>query len=541
MKRTLAFLMAMVLVLALATMAFGDQLIGTESATTGTVTITNATVGETYQGYRIFNATVARTEGGNASDLTDDGSTSISYTWAGTGTMPTNAYFEADTSGNITATTAAGSGTNMTPEAIELIKSWIGTNNSTYSFPSTSPVEATDTTMKFAGLDYGYWYFTSSLGTIVTINSTNPNVSVTDKNTKPTIEKFVEEDATSTYGKQNDAEYGQTVKFQTIIYAKKGAQNYVLYDQLASGFTFDGITSIHVFQNGAGTETEIPATETVSGNTVTNWTAAEGGTYPSDPTGTASFTVTFNQDYLNRMEDTSHIIVRYTATLNNTAVVNTAIANSAILTYGASNSKTAESQTHTYVWGAKIVKYTGTDAASGTKLAGAEFVIAKHVTDGETKHAFATFDSDGKFTGWTSAVSESALPEASLPTKTSAEMEFYGATVLTTNSSGEINVTGLDAGSYHVIETKAPAGYNKLTSAVPLTVTSTSDTVDAAKLTTAVVCSSGTNGITEVDVQNNAGSELPSTGGIGTTLFYIIGGLLAVGAIVVLIVRKRMD
>lgn len=540
MKRTLAFLMAMVLVLALATMAFGDQVIGTESATTGTVTITNATVGETYQGYRIFNATVARSDNGTAATPGDDTSSGINYTWAGTGSMPTNSYFEADASGNITATAAAGSGEGgLSAGAIELIKSWIGADNSTYSFPATAATAATDATMKFAGLDYGYWYFTSTLGTLVTINSTNPNATVTDKNEAPTIDKMVKEDSSDNFGKQNDAEYGQTVEFQTTINAKTGAKNYVLFDKMDSNLEFAGIDHITIVLNDSSTITNVPATETVNEGGVdvvkTNWTATTGGTYPEG--GTATFNIVFDDYLLSKLTTGYKIIVDYKATVKDSAAVNTAILNDTVLQFG-NNQKTAQSETHTFVWGAKVVKFTGSDAATGTKLPGAEFVIARHGTvSGVNGHYFATFDANNKFTGWSAFVPETTLSEAAIPTTSSSDFATtYGATVLTTNASGEINVSGLDEGPYKLIETKAPAGYNKLTAPRDLVITTTGD---YSQIATALT--SGTNGITEVNVQNNAGTVLPSTGGIGTTLFYIIGGLLVVGAVVVLIVRKRMD
>lgn len=547
MKKLFALTLALVLVLGLSTMAFAVQTIGTESATTGTVTITNATVGETYQGYRIFNATVARSDNGTAADPTDDTSAGINYTWAGTGSMPTNAYFVEDASGNITATNAAGSGAGgLSTGAIETIKGWIGADNSTYSFPSTAATVASDTEMKFAGLDYGYWYFTSTLGTVVTINSTNPNVSVTDKNTAPTIDKKVREDSTGYFGKQNDAEYGQTVEFQTSITCTTGASNYVLFDLMDPNFTFDGVNSISVVLNDSNSTTRnIPATETVSiggvDTLVTNWTASTGGTYP-DGTGTttATFNIVFGEYLLNQLEAGNTIIVDYTATLEDTAAVNTAVVNDTILTYGAA-SKTAESETKTFVWGIKIVKYTGADASTGTKLQGAEFVLARHAQgdDGNGNmvdgHYFATFDANGKLSGKV-FVPLSTLPEADIPTTTSAEFAALGATVVISNASGEVNLSGLDEGTYHLIECKAPAGYNKLTAPRNVTLTTTGD---YSQITTPLT--SGTNGITEVDVENNAGTVLPSTGGMGTTILYIVGGLLVAGAVVVLIARKRMN
>lgn len=553
MKKLLALTLALALVLALSTMAFATQTIGTESATTGTVTITNATVGETYQGYRIFNATVARGDNSTAADPSDDTSTGINYTWAGSGSMPTNDYFTADASGNITATALAGTGAGgLSAGAIELIKGWIGADNSTYSFPTTAATVSTDTEMKFAGLDYGYWYFTSTLGTLVTIDSTNPNATVNDKNEAPTIEKQVKEDSNNNFGLQNDAEYGQTIEFKTTIHAKKGAAGYVLYDLMNPNLQFTGVSSITIVLNDSHTTRNIPATETVNvggtDTTVTNWTATTGGTYPdgATPATTATFNIVFGEHLLNQLDDNYSIVVTYTATLLNTADINTAIPNDTILTYGNAN-QTAESETNTFVWGAKLVKYTGTDVATGTKLSGAEFVIARHTTieqdDGNggtvnvEGHYFATFDANNKFSGWSAFVPLTTLAEASLFTTDSATFSgTYGATVLTTGATGEINVTGLDEGAYKFIETKAPEGYNKLTTVVPLTITSS-----GTYSTNTNALTSGTNGITEVDVQNNAGTVLPSTGGIGTTIFYIVGGLLVAGAVVLLITKKRMN
>ena len=120
--------------------------------------------------------------------------------------------------------------------------------------------------------------------------------------------------------------------------------------------------------------------------------------------------------------------------------------------------------------------------------------------------------------------------------------------------------TGLDAGQYKLVETTVPAGYNKADD-VEFTIEATYDTESAdPKLTSlvvkdkdgSVISATAENqeasfatvlleGKVSTKVVNKAGAELPSTGGIGTTIFYILGGLLAVGAVVLLVTKRRMN
>ena len=104
-------------------------------------------------------------------------------------------------------------------------------------------------------------------------------------------------------------------------------------------------------------------------------------------------------------------------------------------------------------------------------------------------------------------------------------------TAITTDATGKFTIKGLDADTYYLTETAAPAGYNKL--ADPVTIFIGEDGVVNAT-------DDNPNGVTEVKVLNQSGSELPSTGGMGTTVFYVVGGILVVGAIVLLVARKRM-
>ena len=119
--------------------------------------------------------------------------------------------------------------------------------------------------------------------------------------------------------------------------------------------------------------------------------------------------------------------------------------------------------------------------------------------------------------------------------------------MLKSGDDGIFKVLGLDEGTYKLLETKAPAGYN--TPKDPFTVTVTRDGFDKVtkkptNLGVKIGEVEGTvsdNGTLNVSVQNNAGATLPETGGIGTTIFYIVGGLLTVGAVVLLVTKKRMS
>lgn len=169
-----------------------------------------------------------------------------------------------------------------------------------------------------------------------------------------------------------------------------------------------------------------------------------------------------------------------------------------------SASKSNESITNTYTYGIPVFKHTGT-GENKQALAGAEF---KLYTDAECTDALKfTKNVDNKY----------------------RYDEANGNTTLTSLADGMINIEGIKEGTYYLKETKAPKGYNLLKDAIIITINADGD------------IKTGTTTVTQVDVQNNAGSILPSTGGIGTTIFYIAGALLVLAAGVVLIAKKRTD
>lgn len=111
--------------------------------------------------------------------------------------------------------------------------------------------------------------------------------------------------------------------------------------------------------------------------------------------------------------------------------------------------------------------------------------------------------------------------------------------VVDTITTGELVINGLADGTYYLTETKAPRGYNLLREPVKVKIDHT--TANGKLTETSFVADqteTDTSGV--VKVENNAGAELPSTGGIGTTVFYVLGSAMALGAVILLVTKKRM-
>lgn len=347
-----------------------------------------------------------------------------------------------------------------------------------------TPVTATSSTVKFTNLKLGYYLVVSSgwdndVTVVCSLDTTDPDVDIEEKNGKPTIEKKIVENGTTT--SSNTAGIGDYVQFQITVNAIDGQpSNYVVHDKMSTGLTFVN-------------NTERPVTVKVGSRDLT---ATE---YSFEtPTDDCTFELKIN-DGIPSAND--KITVTYYGQVNSSALINGDNTNEAKLTYG-TNGESSWEQTTTKVFGFNVHKYDGADT-SKSLLAGAQFRLYKTVD--ETTF-YAKF-SDGLLTGWTSTESE--------------------ATILTSNDKTELVLNGLDAGTYYLEETQAPDGYNKLTDPVKVTITNEG------------VVESATNGA--IFVANNAGATLPSTGGIGTTIFYVIGGGLMVAAVVLLVTKKRME
>ncbi len=356
----------------------------------------------------------------------------------------------------------------------------------------------TDGTVSATGLALGYYFVDSTLGTLCALTSTDADAEITEKNEVPTVEKKVEEEANSgEWGDTSDAEIGEKVNYKSTITVagvydtieNAGALKYVLHDTMSAGLTFNNDVTVSL--NGAPVD-------------------ASNYTVTVNPTDGHTFDVTFSDDFCADLEDNDVIVVAYSATVNaNAAIAGTGNPNEVKLSYGEeSQFETETDETVTYVWEFDILKYTG---ATKTPLAGAEFTLSR--------------DADG-----TQIIKLIATSEANTYRVATAAEITAGTGIVekfTSPAGGKIYIEGLDSGEYYLIETKAPEGYNALTAPVKVTIADNSDAPTTAQAT--------------VEVENNTGAELPETGGMGTTVLYVIGALLVVGAIVLLVSKKRMS
>lgn len=169
---------------------------------------------------------------------------------------------------------------------------------------------------------------------------------------------------------------------------------------------------------------------------------------------------------------------------------------------------TLESVTTTYTWDMEVLKFANND--ENKPLAGAEFVLLNN-----DKKKVATFGGS-KFDGWVDVPADGKT--------------WNDASKLTTDNVGKIHIDGLDADTYYLREIKAPVGFNILSK----------DEEAVIKGATAGKDDQLTYNTLVVKINNNSGTELPSTGGRGTEIFYIVGAVLVLGAAVLLITRKRM-
>lgn len=474
-KKLLAFAVVAVMMLSLCSFgayAAATQDSGLQGPASITITLptskTAPTKEVTYKIYKVFDATSEGTEGG-----------AISYTLVnGKTTVPTG--FSVDTAGNVSYN---GTGTTLTEADVAAIKAYITGDSPIY----TATVAKDAGSVTITGLPYGYYYIESSTGSVVTVDSTNPDAEVVDKNVIPVVKK-----SAGTEYDENSlkaiAAVGTSQDYTAQIDVGKGTVNLVFTDTMTKQ-TYNGDAKVTV--NGA---------EVAAGADTFAVSGAEGD---------ASFTITFVNDYIAGLDDNTIITINYSGTITSDALSVDPATNTASITSGDGNKHTSE---EIQVYNAKITVVKTDDKEK--PLAGAGFVLAKSVADtsegaeeGATKTVYYKL-ADGKIT-WVDSIDDAD--------------EKVTAVV---DGKAEISFTGLADGTYTLIEKTVPAGYNKLDD-VSVTIEANDYTKKNLEQTK--------------EVENKGGTEMPSTGGIGTTIFYVVGSILLIGAAVVLFTKKRVS
>ena len=507
-KKLASLLLVLVMVFALATTAFAEE-------TTYSITINNSTAGHTYEAYQIFTGDLVEKDGTKilsnivwGSGISEAGQTALGDAAAKAETLKT----EADAKAFAKAvapylTTAAGSANTVT-----------------------------DGKYVISGLAAGYYLVKDQDGSLTGDNDSYTeyiiqvvgNVTATPKSDVPEVQKKVKDinDSTDTTKTdwQDSADYdiGDSIPFQLKATLADNVSSYTTYkvvfhDTLSKGLTYNNDAKVYI----DGTET--------NGFTVTATVNADGIT-----------TLTVSCDDVKALDagNSSVITVEYTAKLNENAVLGSAgNPNEVYLEYSNNPNKSEAGSNETGETPKDVVivftyKTIINKVDSENKpLTGAAFKLEKLIKG-----------KDGAADTWTT-VKEFTVDE-------------------TTTS---FTFSGLDDGQYKLTETKTPAGYNTIDPIYFVIEATHDETADAPTLKTLTAYLTDANGNKQTEMKdgesvnidlgtvdltagsitttvvNKSGSELPSTGGIGTTIFYVLGGVLVLAAVVLLVTKKRMS
>lgn len=500
-----------------------------ETETTYTVTLNNAQNGVTYKAYRIFKGTTAEIDG---------------KTYLGDLEFDANGVNVDSLKGALSVDTAAAAAQKATENTLDFrTKALAAVKTATATTDVVSEGKATLT------LPAGYYILTETDAENVTrafvLEVINENEQVNLKTViEPTVEKKVHENGLdqSTMNKleygdkayQDVADYkiGETVPFVLKVgdvpkeadYKDWKSYKLTLTDTMSTGLTLDA-NSIHVYANNGE---------------ITEETYVTVNTSPQDATFTVSVDVmgAKGEQEVNPL-DGKTIYVTFAATLNTDAIVGkpesdaAASANFNKVKLSFSNNpntdemkETPEDFTYVYTYALNIHKYDGS-LAQTTYLPDAEFKVYK--MEGDTEYYYKN---------------ENGVP-------TFVAGADNGDTLKTT-ADADLTIKGLDEGTYYIVETKAPNGFNKLTDPIKVNIDSKKD-VDTPATDTNPKTLFNTLAVKEgenvdsktmdtalVNIANNRGATLPSTGGMGTTMFYTVGGLLVAGAGLYLVTSRRM-
>lgn len=450
---------------------------------TPSITIQNAAKGVTYKAYKLFDATVV--------------GDSVYYT----GTIPSalSGYFEKDANGYISTTDAAMNGEEMSDGLKADLKTWAA------SASATKTKDGEGGALVFADLPYGYYVISTTQGEqAVSVTPLKANTTIYDKNSSEPhgLVKKVE-------GKENEAAdvnigdtVTYTVSFVTSNYSGSGEDaqkitKYTITDTLPAFLSDVKVTSIKVGDTSIlTTDDEVPQFDKDKKEIVLEWVDADG-----------------NSKYANG----ATVTITYTAVINEKIELKKANTNSVTVTWNNETGSLTDEDPGVYTGALAILKVN----ELGKSLDGAKFkLMTIKVTGADGTYQYAAADAQG-------------------------------ATDTVTTKDGKLVIRGIKPGTkVSILEVEAPEGYNKAEGATEITVTrepageqtfylKNGDTDGTATDNDASVTYTGYGNAAAI--VNKKGTTLPSTGGMGTTMFYVLGIAMVMSAVVLLITKKRMN
>lgn len=509
MKRILAIVCTFVMIISMATGVNAVDNTSAAAATQpkGSITLENAVVGDEYKVYKILTLESYVKDKAYSYKRNGDGWDKFINSTQGT------QFFESNENGYVKLKSTADNDTAARKIAIYAI-GFAQANRDTVTPTKTVRAEATSKTettkVVFNDLELGYYVVESTSGTACAITTTDPDATIKDKHDNPSVNKIIEHGGVvKDNHKMNSVNLGETVYFETTINVKPGAKNYVLHDTMDSNLENFFVYEVYCnLPNSKNQNTSLATTGAENEKMVNVRPGAFNSEKPTDGcTFELSFTNLFYTTYRQQIDrgELTKIYVKYYATVGNKAPINTAMKNTTYLTYGENNLETDKSETETYTYGIPVFKYTGTN----TPLADAKFILSK--VENATEADAIKLTSNGAFYRYTIDQTNGG-----------------GNTTLVSPTEGRFEIQGLEAGTYYLKETEAPKGYNKIQKSIKIEILEDgSIKVD-------------NNAITgDVRVQNNTGSILPSTGGMGTTLIYVVGSILVLASGIVLFSKRK--
>ena len=594
MKKFVSVILALALVLSLSVAAFAAE-------DTGSITISNATIDETYTVYKIFDASIKLGSDGTAE--------AVSYS-----IEKNNQFFEAlfgadGTAANTFFNYNANTGTVTKKDGVndsELIKYLTELVTSGSYTPAADPVKATQDVVKFEDLPYGYYMITSTLGTTVTINSNTPHVEVIDKNQEPVpdFDKQVQigedENGDPIWGDSNSANIGDSITYRISFTATnydgdKQIKYYQVHDEKGDAIwaEFDSFKvsvggvelkrGYYLSQGGENTGnwkflgdwSDIPEADRDREDAqwylvhlgydkyriTIPWLENHTLTDVADTQGNvASYSLEFAEGAASKYDSPVEVEITYDAVIEvNASIGDTTHGNRFNKAYA---SWTSEHETGsntpdevvTNVYGIGLLK---DDQATGANLAGAKFRIYK---DAECTIPVYVIPTDVQGVYIVDSLNTPLEEVTGTGRETPREVfEDYLADYLGENEqdnyvvsqvNGKLAILGLAAGSYYLKEVEAPAGYNALT--LPIEIKAGEGIrpfviyADADGKVADIQAEDGVHeeyrlDLTHTVVHNSKGTVLPSTGGEGTFWLITIGTLVAIGFAVFLITNKKMS